>query len=51
MGIQATLASSSQLAKEYKSELDKLFKTLSQPTNFKSERFTAAATKLQRSIR
>lgn len=50
MGIQATLATSPQLAKVYAVELKELFATLKSSKSFKAERFTAAAKKLSASV-
>jgi len=46
MGIQAAMATSPRLAKQYKAVLDQLFATLSNSKAFKAEKFTAAAAKL-----
>jgi hypothetical protein len=50
MGIQATLATSPQLAKVYAVELKELFATLKSSKSFKAERFTAAAKRLSSSV-
>lgn len=50
MGIQATLATSPELARVYGVELKELFATLRSSKNFKPERFTATAKKLNNSI-
>ena len=46
MGIQAAMATSPRLAKQYKTSLDQLFATLANSKAFNAERFIAAAAKL-----
>ena len=46
MGMQATLASSPQLAQSYGATLKEVFKTLAKSEAFNAERFTAAVKKL-----
>lgn len=50
MGMQATIATSPELAKLYGIELKELFGTLKSAKAFKAEAFTAAAKKLNRSV-
>ena len=50
MGMQATIASSPELAKLYGVELKELFGTLRSSNAFKPETFTAAAKKISRSV-
>ncbi len=50
MGIQAAMATSPDLAKRYKSLLDKLFVTLKSPNHFDPGKFTDAAKKLAQKL-
>jgi hypothetical protein len=50
MGMQATIATSPELAKLYGVELKEVFGALRSAKAFKAEAFTAAAKKLNRSV-
>ena len=50
MGMQATIASSPELANMYAKDIKELFATLKSSEAFKAEAFTLAAQKLNRTV-